>query len=1080
MTPEKYTQELQVSLLEVEAKEMNKIAQKYGKVMETIDTYLKSSPNDFELLSTRDQIVGAKENLLKQGTGEALVQLQTELMTASDLFNIPEGESATAEAAEDNSYDDVTELILPRADLPDERQPGFARRFEPNSAEAFADQFDQDQVMQILQEFASQQKELPEYTRARLGQIQILFIVLSTELSKFEEDDESAKKTLINKAIEELEGLKVSLVENPDKSLKDLMSVDLVKALASCDEDFNKGSGVLETSGYIQDVNSIAGLKEQYLTLIDNLIDNEQYDSAQRLIEDTILAPAFEEKSKEIATAKLRELSAEAMRQSDKYVNQYMKDWMDPSPEMVAKGAKPMTYQEVLKYQKVLVSVIYDQKKREEAGKILTVDGFSDPFEKSVYEKYNDLLDPRNEWLTSRDENVDFALREIAINAPLIVASGFFAGAVRSGLGIMATRIVSSAIFMGFMQKVGLAVDATGAVIASGRLGRGILFAGRLTGAGAEAMAFDFAHMGIQGELLFSQPEWVKQVLFTGLTLGAFKFTAKQASVMDKFLTENLTKFPDKSFRSILQKVLVHGASGTATMLAVGAIQQKIMVGDFDDYDFAQEFFRALVSIGALHLVSAGSKKFIEIGKKRFSPRKGPRGFDVKTARGVETAPDGTISVKGVANSTMLRYRLVQEGYTLEPTKDGVRATSKTGEVVIIKSAPEVRAFEGEVKGILGEFGRLKNPTDSTLKLLSARLLKIMIPVTFLFSASGCGQTVEALKKIPGATDAFGGGFFNTIAGLPAILNWTIIGVSGATTISTFPTVLKGLRLLFRTNTRLFNSVEDSYTRLSARTEATVSQLGEVIVNGGRLPDGRVARALLLDSIREGLVSNGRLKPLADALSRNTTNLLNYMDAVNAGRFPFDRAEFNRRVSLVSRNIFDISRIPQLLESEKWDVVKDTKRLAIFILAAGVAINWFLGANGLVGKSKDDDDEYEVSEDDLAADVLLQSPGRGERGADASPAGGGFREVPPDYKPPVDQQYIPSDPTPGPSDESLVPRSRRSRRRSPAPVPPAPVKPNPVRQQPQPRPQPSPGPEPSGESLVPRSRRSGRRTMRGM
>ncbi|MFA7686209.1 MAG: hypothetical protein WCX95_05440, partial [Candidatus Gracilibacteria bacterium] len=862
MTPENYSNELKVSLSGIEPREMDKVADKYGKVMDAIDIYMTSSPNDFELLTRKEQIEDAKEDLLKKGTLESLAKLQTELMTASNLFNITD----TTEVKSEEADDDLSALLFLDRDLPKERPAGFARLSEKSSAEEFAELYDQDQILEILGALADQQEKLPESTKAKLGQVAILGIILSAELSEFKEDDKDERKTDLISANEEILKLKELVITKPDADFNSLMSSALHKTLADCDGDYD----LIDKSGNIKVATSIAELNKQHLALIDNLIGNKKYDHSQRLMEDVLLAPSFNKKSREISSDRLMVLDSQASSQAAKYVDQYRGAWMNPSAEMIAKGAKPLTNKQVIQLKIVFENMIFDQKKKEEAGKMLNASDFSTPLEKEVYEKYNAMLDPHDEWFTAKDANVDWALREIAINAPLIIISGGMASIFRMGLSAVTRSILFSAKFAGIMRKAGLVIDASEAVIATGSLGRGVLFAGGLAAAGSEALAFDYAYMGIQGEWLHKQPGWVTQVLWTGLTLGAFRFTGKQANVLDKLLTENITKFPDKSFQKILQKVLVHGSTGTATMLAIGAIQQGVMVGDFTDYNFATELFRALVSMGALTVVGAGTNKFIEIGKKRFSPRrtppagggggKGPEGgrerarrkpFEVGKARGVETAPDGTMMVKGVANSLFLRLRLTREGYKIEKTPEGIRATSKSGEVVEVKSSPEVRAFEAKVGRILTELGSLKNPTDAQVKGVMGRLMKVLLPMILLFS-SGCGasktaegvsKTWEGLKAIPEGFDSLGGGITGVISGVGTLGQVVILILGAGLTVKTYPSLAKGLRMLNNavSKSSIYKLVDSSANQLSglggSGPNATrVRKLGEIIARGGTLP----------------------------------------------------------------------------------------------------------------------------------------------------------------------------------------------------------------------------------------------------
>lgn len=756
----------QMSFRDIAPEDINQVSMDYRKVMSAISTYLLSSPDDFELLTVRDQIEAAKEDLARQGTRDALIRLQMELMTANDLFNIDasegEGEATSSEDDEDyEGYDDYVDSAfrLPDEDYPRERPPGFAKTFEKNPAEEFAELFNQDQIVDILRAFAEQQESLPESVKARLGQVEILFVILSAELSEFDEDDDDERKGVLTTALEEIQTLPAKIMAELDKSINALMSSSLHAAFADCDGDFlvdnfADGKGIIDENGNIREIASIKDLHGQLLTLVKNLRGDSKYANAQRLIEDTLLAPAFNKKAEEIQTeAKYKEtydrLRIEAFEEADRHAKQYYESWITPSEEMVAKGARPLTDREIFKYKKFLRELALDQKLKAEAGKMLYGSDFSDPFEKEIYEQYRNMLDPHDEPGIFADATVDSIVEEIAINVPLIIVSGGVASFARWGLTAGARAFLFSARCASLMRKVGLTLDAANTVVASGRIGRGVLFAGRLTAAGAEALAFDFTHMGIQGELLFKQPGWVRQVLFTGLTLGAFKFTKEQSSILHKFLKENVTKFPDKSFRELMQKVLIHGSTETATMLAVGAVQHGIVVGDFKDYDFAKELFHALLTVGALHIVGAGTNKVIKIGGREFKA--------MRTRRAENADPSRFLARTGVTDfggrnpaEVMSEYRAFEKRYRVgleffkgRDAKEVARVMAEVG-----KRMPSVREMAASDWKTLAE----ADPLTSQILLrngYSRRASKLTLTdvqeITDIWRRKGVEPTAEVM-----------------------------------------------------------------------------------------------------------------------------------------------------------------------------------------------------------------------------------------------------------------------------------------------------------------------------------------------
>ncbi|MFA6917790.1 MAG: hypothetical protein WC285_03060 [Candidatus Gracilibacteria bacterium] len=804
----------QMSFRDIDPKDVDKASKEYRKIMDAIDTSLSASPDDPTLAQTKEQIEAAKEAVVQTGSAEKFRYFEDQLRDASGWLNLTmeEGESKASKIKADLP----SRPHFPDERLPLEREAGLARPLEPTEVQEFADQFDRDQISQILRAFLNS-NEVSEHLQARLGQIDIIYQILASELANIENSRTKTewlkqalteknpatqrRKKLIEKALDELQNLPQLVMQNPDKMLNNLLSPSIKIALKECSKEFK--SGFSPTDNYTggrsgtgiwvkkfigsngdfvgDDPQNMRELQMQYKDLLSMLRESKDYNAIQRLIEDNLLAPYFEKKMKEISKDRDQELKREAHREATKLADKYMDSWEHPSTEMIAKGAVPCDTPEKIEAERTkLVYIIWEQKKKEEAGKMLTLNDFSG-FDRDVYEIYNDMLNPHSEWFNMKDSTWDTIIDEIAINAPLIVISGGVASVAREGFSLAARTILSATKFAGFVEKAGLAGRVLEGVAAGaagvektievGRIGRAVYGLGRLGGravaAGLEATVFEGTYMGVSGKLFYKQEGWVKNILWTAATLGTFKFTKTQATALDKFLKENITKFPDKSFKDAMEKVFIHGSTETATMLAIGAVRYGFENGSFQDYKFEEELFRALLSVGALHIAGFGAEKAIKIGGKKIEANRKATTerarADVAGISTIETTPDGSRFTRTLSGTLKTFTELENRGFKIEETPDGFRAR-KGGYVIEVKFSPETKAEFKAIGKAQGEFLRElkkmpKNPTARQRQRLFLRLQGALMGL-FVFLNS---TTAYAFDLVPEALKTWWNGNINSI-----------------------------------------------------------------------------------------------------------------------------------------------------------------------------------------------------------------------------------------------------------------------------------------------------------------------------
>jgi hypothetical protein len=1053
MAPEKQSN-LPVTPVNVPKEEADRTSKQYDKVMDAINNSLTTSPDDFRLAVTRDRIDKAKEDLRKKNTKEAFDALQQELRDASGWLNLTDGQEPTPP------------FNVPQVDLPRVQEPGLARRFETDKDEEtnddFARRFGQAQIPEILEAMNISEKQI-----ARIGQIDLLDKILASEIASIDigrtkgewlkqavtelAPSTAARRALLENASKELKDLPLLIVNNPNKTLNELLSSVIHQALAKCSPDWQRQSGQTRDSmgnpmgtyfkeGFIdgdgnftaKDPVDTADMQQQYLTLISILRIQKDYNGAQRLIEDQLLAPYLEKKMEEMTnkssgapepgtkaffdqwenpTDLMKAKSAESLRieaslEATEMKNKLQNEWMNPSAEMLAKGGVALTAEQVEAYRDFLSDIFFDHKMKKEAGKLLNPEDFKDnKAAAAVYDQYRHMLDPKDETCILADETWDFIIDEIAINAPLMFVGGLAATAVVGGLSLAARGAITSVRLASLAKKAGLAVKLVEKggklverVVTRGALGTSLHLGGLGVLVGAGGFTFNGVYEGLQGESCLKEG-WVTNAFITGATLSVFKLTGEGAKILDTFLQKSITKFPDKSFRRVMQTALTHGTLQTSVMLAMGAAQHGFAYGNFDNYKFGEELFRTLVTVGALNVVGVGAGKCIEIGGKRFTPerraaaaeqraeRKAERSaakaepLPISKMRGVEVHPEtGAIKVTGVANGFLLRLRLIKEGYKIEKNAKGFEATDAKGTKLSIETSSEIKALEQRLTAAGKQLNDLLSRPNVPKAKVEAALAKLMLIAAPLIAAltpaevqawtfKGAKDSVVGLFESGG--NAIGVGVDTTTRGFDFLSNLPtyvdkglMIAVVLGTAMEwsnlrkawnlTLSPVLRAPLARFFPNSPRFRSVEQSAQDLVARPgtapgDVMTQDLGAALLSGGPVRGGRTIRANIIDDIESRLLRSERTKPLARQLATASRALLDYMARVTTDPTRWDQRRFDRLYNAVSNVIQRLSSLEQLGEPESLNL-KDAAHLVAFIVLIAMAYDWLKTGPLFAGK----------------------------------------------------------------------------------------------------------------------------------
>lgn len=549
-------------------------------------------------------------------------------------------DKASTAAAKYNEEKDIKVNIGPGEyiSLERAREIGFAKPSVISEAEVMINQFTQQQKQDMMKSLLEGKELTPEQNR-RLQQIGILKTALQSLLTDIKtnrtwgewdrqvnefDGTTNARLLWVGNKIQELDNIAAKVLEDPNATIGQLVDGHTKRFLL--DHKLNETAPFLmDAEGRINEAKSLDDLQGQYFGLVQFLRDKKDYASAQNLIEDNLLGPQFAAKRALLEASEKAKVKGEATRKIYKMASSYAEEW----------NKEGLTQEQQDGY----IHALIDEEAKRGLNKVVAEMNKGLPFsdakgwDKSIMESYKDMMGT-GEWHNLSDSSWDTIVEEVMINAPLIILSGGVASVARAGLTAGARSLVAAARLTRFgiaTARMAEGLEATGAI------GRSLYWsgskvvgaAGKLGGLAVEGTVFETVYSGLHGENLFEGgwekfPEWGKRIFWSSASLGAFHIAGNAANKVNNVILKHLSKFPDKSVRAAIQKLIVTGSAETAAMLGIGAIQHYEANGDFKDYDLSNELFHALVSVGALK-VAGGA---VEVGKKRFFP--GPEGGPVE------------------------------------------------------------------------------------------------------------------------------------------------------------------------------------------------------------------------------------------------------------------------------------------------------------------------------------------------------------------------------------------------------------------------------------------------------------------
>lgn len=551
--------------------------------------------------------------------------------------------------------------------LPREKEVGFAKPPHIAEAEVVINQFTQQQKLEILK-LAMEGEQLNEQQKQRIQQVGILKTMLltiksdiktsrtwgewSTQAFTEREGYTNAKILRVDQMVQELDQVVEQITADPTKSIGQLVSQKTRQLLLDYNLD-EKVPALMDSKGRLKEASSFADLQTQYLGLVEFLRDRKDYATAQKLIEENLLGPQFAAKRNTLSEAENIKAHGAARKKILKMASSAQEEW----------DKQGLTEAQ----QNGFIDALVEEETKRNLNKVVAEMNNGLPFEelkgmdRKIMESYKDMMG-YGEWHNFSDASWDKIIEETIINAPLILISGGFANAARGALSVGARALIASGRF----ARIGLTVvEGAEKVTAVGKIGKALYWSGRSGGLLVEGAAFETAYSGLHGENLFAGgwekfPEWGKRILWSSATLGVFHVAGAGANEINKVILKHISKFPDKSIQAAIQKLVVTGSGETAAMLGVGAVQHYMENGEMNDWNFANELFHALITVGALKIAGGG----IEVAKKKFFPQAGPKvgpeigkepgkekPADIKLEEGVD--PSGNVVVDSLMETAL-------------------------------------------------------------------------------------------------------------------------------------------------------------------------------------------------------------------------------------------------------------------------------------------------------------------------------------------------------------------------------------------------------------------------------------------
>jgi len=242
----------------------------------------------------------------------------------------------------------------------------------------------------------------------------------------------------------------------------------------------------------------------------------------------------------------------------------------------------------------------------------------------AAWNEYEACLNPRGLLLNVKDSTWDTLVREVVINAPLIMASGALASGVRTTLTQGAAQLLGEYLVVNGVTT-GARLTAEQLTFVGARyIGRNLLLrtAQSVVGGLVEGAVFDAAYLGLQGELTTELPDWGRRVLWSAVTLGMIRKSGEFAEQAFRKIStrDGLTilrngkpdaeltrlgawteKIENDTVRKVAEALLLKGHVEAATMMIAGALQHGLS-GDFEKFtgSFGDQLIHAYVTVGAL------------------------------------------------------------------------------------------------------------------------------------------------------------------------------------------------------------------------------------------------------------------------------------------------------------------------------------------------------------------------------------------------------------------------------------------------------------------------------------------------
>jgi len=341
------------------------------------------------------------------------------------------------------------------------------------------------------------------------------------------------------------------------------------------------------------------------------------------------------------------EIHSEADESIRYMVGKHIDSWRNPSEADRARGAQPMTEEQITNMTAQLIAQKEQLLTMQEIASKLDPRALT-PDSRKIWDLYNDVMDPQGEWLNLKDSTKDRIFEEVIINVPLLLASGGTANIAKAGLTTMAREVAGRLVVREVLETgVEIGVKDTAQIIGkkwfaetvTRRLALGVPVVL------AEGAVFETTNQALHGEWIGNQEHWVKQILWSAATLGAFhqagnlangafRVVKKDAGMIVyneagqevKELTrlgQMTEKISDKNLRELTEQLILKGHVTAAAMLITGAAQHGVFDGNAQEVykELGGQIFQAYLSSGALTIAHSGIRT---AGGKMFAAPREP------------------------------------------------------------------------------------------------------------------------------------------------------------------------------------------------------------------------------------------------------------------------------------------------------------------------------------------------------------------------------------------------------------------------------------------------------------------------